>query len=77
MTIERARTGRHRIKDEAVPAGLPDALRPWAEAFGNMPEDHLLLVGQLMAAIAPLMESQDTALTSGLDELNSFDDIAA
>ncbi len=77
MTIEGTRATRRNKTDEPVPAGLPAALRPWAQAFGGMPEDHLLLVGQLMAAIAPLMESQDTALTSGLDELDSFDDIAA
>ncbi|MEM7749283.1 MAG: hypothetical protein AAF346_13615, partial [Pseudomonadota bacterium] len=55
----------------------PMALRQWAPAFAGMPEAHLLVIGRLMAALSPLIESQETALTSGLDELDSFDDIAA
>jgi hypothetical protein len=42
-----------------------------------MPEDHLLVIGGLMAAVAPLIESQETALVAGLDELEAYDDIAA
>ncbi len=41
-----------------------------------MPEAHLLVIGELMAAISPLVESQDTALTSGLDDLEAFDNVA-
>ena len=78
MTASDTRANRPKAKkDDPVPAGLPHVLRPWADAFAGMPEDHLLLVGHLMAAIAPLVDSQETALASGLDELDSFDDIAA
>lgn len=77
MTMDGTRASRRNSKDDSVPPGLPAALRPWAEAFSGMPEDHLLLVGHLMAAVAPIVENQDSALTSGLDELDSFDDIAA
>ncbi|MEM9360578.1 MAG: hypothetical protein AAGB04_30745, partial [Pseudomonadota bacterium] len=53
------------------------SLPQWAPAFAGMPEAHLLVIGRLMAALSPLIESQETALTSGLDELDSFDDIAS
>lgn len=63
-------------KSEQEPRGLPPALRPWAAAFANMPEAHILLVGRLMAAVAPLVETADNALRDGIAELESLDDIA-
>ena len=69
---------RHRKKEEQpVPAGLPPALHPWARAFSSMPEPHLRVIGWLMEALAPLIESEESALRSGFAEIDSFDDVAA
>ncbi|MGI9423448.1 MAG: hypothetical protein ACR2PA_09660 [Hyphomicrobiaceae bacterium] len=77
MTAAAVSSGRRKAGDEPIPAGLPPALTPWADAFAGMPEAHLLVIGQLIAAISPLIESHENALRSGLAELDAFDDIAA
>jgi hypothetical protein len=52
-------------------------LLPWADAFGDMPDEEIRLLGSLLAAITPLIETADDSLRSGLDELDGFDDVIA
>lgn len=77
MTKTSTRGRRRKKEEQPVPTALPPALRPWAHAFSGMPESHLHVIGRLMDALAPLIESQETALRSGRAEIDSFDDIAA
>lgn len=52
-------------------------LRPWAEAFSEMPDDQTRVIGAFLAALLPLVESADEARKDGLSELDSFDDLVA
>lgn len=59
------------------PPGLPRALAPWVDAFGAMPQAQTLAIGELMGALAPLLESMVQDRRDGFSELEGFDDLAA
>lgn len=56
--------------------GALRALRPWAEIFQSTPEAQLRVLGRLVEALAPLIETDDADLRQGRDELDAFDDVA-
>lgn len=65
-----------RREKSAFASEMLKPLRPWAEAFADMPEAQLRLIGRLLAAVMPLVDAAEDARRDGLSELDSFDDLS-
>jgi hypothetical protein len=59
-----------------IPKGLPPALRPWSQAFQDMPETHLRLIGDLMGQLNPLLQETFEIDAQSYGEFNGYDGMA-
>lgn len=67
------------LKTEAnapLPKGLPSALRPWSQAFQEMPETHLRLIGDLMGQLNALLQETFEIDVQSYGEFNGYDGMA-
>lgn len=71
-----ARPDRRALLDVMKQPALRPFLTSWQEAFADTPAAQVRLLGRLLEALAPLIETAEAARRAGREELDSYDDLA-
>jgi len=69
-------TSQSAIPASSTPPSVPEALRPWQDVFSRMPQEHLRILGQLVADLSLLIDEAQWNVPQLRGEFDSYDGIA-